>query len=403
MTLSLWLDTPSVSRPRLDGRKEADAIVLGAGMTGIGLAYFLSELRVRTLVLEAESVACGATGRNMGLLISGLGEHYARSVAFWGRSEAAAITSLHLDNQDLVGELVRHHGIECGYRRSGCYAVGADIQEEEELRQSCLLMQEDGFPCSFLDARNMNLALGGRGFFGGMHCPRDGVVDPVRLVRGLACAAERGGAVILERSSVQSISRDGLRWVVQTTDGSASAPLLFLACNAWLPFFRGGIPLRPVRGQCCAIHAPAAAIPDMACIGNYGAEYWRRSGDYYLFGGFGRLGGMEEGCWLDEVAAGIQHAIEEFARSHFPDLESAPVTHRWSGIMAFTPDGLPLVGPLPGESGLYFAGGYTGHGFGHAFATARRLAALAVEGRDEIPALCRIDRPMRVSPALEEI
>ncbi len=227
MTLSLWLDTPRVSRPRLDGRKEADAIVLGAGMTGIGLAYFLSELRVRTLVLEAESVACGATGRNMGLLISGLGEHYARSVAFWGRSEAAAITSLHLDNQDLVGELVRHHGIECGYRRSGCYAVGADIQEEEELRQSCLLMQEDGFPCSFLDARNMNLALGGRGFFGGMHCPRDGVVDPVRLVRGLACAAERGGAVILERSSVQSISRDGLRWVVKTNrwKGFCAPPL----------------------------------------------------------------------------------------------------------------------------------------------------------------------------------
>lgn len=71
--------------------------------------------------------------------------------------------------------------------------------------------------------------------------------------------------------------------------------------------------------------------------------------------------------------------------------------------MAFTPDGLPIVGGIPGEDGLYVAGGYTGHGFGYAFLAARWLTALTVERRDEISPLCRIDRPMRSSPALTEI
>ncbi|MBZ5495250.1 MAG: FAD-binding oxidoreductase [Acidobacteriia bacterium] len=403
MTLSLWLDTRHVPRPRLEGNQTADAVILGAGMTGIGLAYFLAEQRLETVVVEGETVAGGATGRNLGLLVSGLGEHYARSVAFWGRNQAAAIMRLHLENHGILASLADRHGIECGYRRSGSYAVGIDSEEEEELRRSSLLLREDGFECAFLEAADMNRALGGRGFCGGIHNPLDGVVDPVRLIRGLARQAEKAGGRILERSPIRSVDRAGTGWIVRSPHGSLSAPLLFLACNAWLPQIYGRVTVKPVRGQCCALAAPSAVLPDIACIANYGAEYWRRAGEHGIFGGFRRLGSSAEEGYQDSVSDVIQSALQRFVRAHFPGLDHAPVTHRWSGVMAFTPDGLPIVGGIPGEDGLYVAGGYTGHGFGYAFLAARWLTALTVERRDEISPLCRIDRPMRSSPALTEI
>lgn len=403
MTLSLWLDTPWNPRPCLEGSQTADAVILGAGMTGIGLAYFLAERRLATLVLDGETVAGAATGRNLGLLVSGLGEHYARSVAFWGRSQAAAIVHLHMENHGLLAGLVSGHGIDCGYRRGGGYSVGIDGEEEEELRRSSVLLQEDGFQCTFLEAQDMNRALGGRGFCGGVYNPLDGAVDPVRLTRGLAEEVEKAGGRILERSPVRSIEKVAGGWIVYSQYGRVSTPLLFLACNAWLPLFRSRLSVTPVRGQCRALVAPGVALPDAACIANYGAEYWRRVGEHFIFGGFRRLGGTNESSDQDDVTDVIQSALQEFVRAHFPDLAPAPVTHRWAGVMAFTPDGLPVVGPMPGEDGLYVAGGYTGHGFGYAFLAARWLAALAVTGRDEISPLCRIDRPMRHSSALAEI
>jgi len=264
-------------------------------------------------------------------------------------------------------------------------------------------LEEDGFACTFLEAQDMDKALGGRGFFGGIYNPLDGVINPVRLIRGLARAVEAAGVKILERSPVLNVVRAGAGWVVQSPHGSVTAPLLFLACNASLPLFRSQIPIKPVRGQCCAIAAPRSALPEMACVANYGAEYWRRARHHHVFGGFGRLGGSGEFGYRDEVADVIQSALREFVGVHFPSLESAPASHRWSGIMAFTPDGLPVVGRMPEEDGLYLAGGYTGHGFGYAFLAGRWLAMLAVDEQDQIPALCRIERDMRTSPSLEHL
>jgi glycine/D-amino acid oxidase-like deaminating enzyme len=403
MTRSLWLDIPHDPYPRLEGHEASDAIIVGAGMTGVGLAHFLAGRRLKTLVLEAETVAGGATGRNLGLLVSGLGEHYARSVEFWGRESAAAITRLNLANHDLLAEIIRSHNLDCEYERSGGFSVAADEGEEGELRRSSVLLQQDGFECVFLDAREVNRRLGGRGFFGAIYTPVDGYIHPVRLIRGLARAVEGRGIRIMERSPVRSIERAGQDWILRLVNGSATAPLIFLACNASLPMLRSSLPVQPVRGQCCAFQAPRCGLPDMACVTNYGAEYWRNSGDHFVFGGFRRLGGYAESDYRDDVTCVIQSALRDFVRAHFPALDDAPVSHRWSGTMAFTPDGLPLVGAITGDEGIYYAGGYTGHGFGYAFLAARWLANLALDGRDEIPHLCRIDRPMRPSPALAEL
>ena len=78
---------------------------------------------------------------------------------------------------------------------------------------------------------------------------------------------------------------------------------------------------------------------------------------------------------------GIQGAMEAFLRGLHPRLAAARIPHRWSGIMGFSQDSLPVVGPVPGRPRVLLAAGFTGHGFGFAAEAAHTAATLLVEGR----------------------
>ena len=403
MTVSCWLDQPYTPRPSLSQRLSADAAVIGAGMTGVALALYLHEAGLQVLLIDAHTVAGGATGKNAGFITSGLGEHYSRSVRFWGREDAAAISELHLKNHDIIAALIERHGLKCGYRRTGSMAVAVDSEEEEVLRSSHSLLRQDHFTHELLEADEVDRTVSGRGFCCGLFTPSDAHVDPVRLVRGLAQIAGSEGVQVFENSPIESLQRSGDRWVLGSQSGAVSAPLVFLACNAWVPRLCPGIPLQAVRGQCLAICGSGVSLPGMPCLTNYGSEYWRGVPGGAIFGGMRRFERGGEPGYGDRTTETVQTALQEFCDHHFPELVQATVTHRWSGVMAYTPDGLPLIGAVPGNKGMYVSAGYTGHGFGYAFLAAQWLTRLAVEGKDEIHRLCRIGRQMRPSPALAEL
>ncbi len=403
MSLSYWLDRPYEPGPPLIGRRSADAAVIGAGITGIGLARCLSARKVKVVVLERDTIAGGASGRNAGFLVSGLGEHYARSVEFWGRTAAKAITRFHLQNHALIADCIAEHEIDCNHARDGCFVIASDSAEEDLLRESGRLQLEDGFRCEFIEASEIARILGTRGFLGGLLNCLDGYVDPVRLTRGIAAAVQRSGCEISEHTRVECIRQSGASYVLETERGAVTTPLVFLAANAWTPSLLPEMALQPVRGQCLALGPLDAPAPPLPCYTNYGSEYWRGSGRYLLLGGMRRSGKAGEiGC--DEaISEPVQTALDRYRSEHFPTLSGAPVAYRWSGIMSYSIDGLPLVGAVPGRKGMFLAAGYTGHGLGWALLAARWLVCLAIDGIDEIPGLCRLEREMRRSPSLEEI
>lgn len=395
MSISYWLDGPYTARLPLETNRTADAVVIGAGMTGVGIACFLRDRGLTSLVLERGIVAGGATGRNAGFLVSHLGEHYAQSVNIWGRDNAAAISRIHLENHRLLTEIVDRNGLDCGYARCGSLFVAADDVEEDVLIRSCSLLQEDGFACELLDAVTLNRTLHSRGFGGALFNPSDGRVDPVRLVRQMARLAETGGVVFCEHSPVHAINGAGNLWRVETEKGSVTSRFVFLASNAWTPSLLPSLPLQPVRGQCVALPHLPGPFAEISCYTNYGSEYWRGVDGCAIFGGRRDAGGSGESEYSEETSSAVQEALEGFYKSHFPELRNAVPSHRWAGIMSYTPDGMPLVGAAPGKEGIYIAAGYTGHGFGYAFCAAEWLVRLVLDGKDQIPPFCRIDREMR--------
>jgi glycine/D-amino acid oxidase-like deaminating enzyme len=137
--------------------------------------------------------------------------------------------------------------------------------------------------------------------------------------------------------------------------------------------------IAPKRGQMLATAALGRRVFEHPAYARHGFEYWRQTKDgRVLVGGFRDRDVEREVGYDARPTETIQHHLEGFLREM--ELTSgehpATITHRWAGIMAFSADGLPIVGAVPGRERVHALGGYTGHGMGWAVACARGLAEI---------------------------
>jgi len=163
--------------------------------------------------------------------------------------------------------------------------------------------------------------------------------------------------------------------------------VLVLATNAWLPEIGGLLGatwlsrcITPTRGQILATEPIEERIFPCPCSANEGYQYWRQLSDGRLVvGGWRNQSFATETTTNETPGEEVQRHLDAFVHETL-DLKSVRVTHRWAGIMAFSADGLPLVGRLSGPQHCYISGGYTGHGNASALQAARIISEL-VQGR----------------------
>lgn len=396
MTTSYWLDEPYAPRPSLDGDASCDIAILGGGVTGVAAAWFLAGLGHKVALVERGAVASGATGRNAGFLLAGIANCYSVAVKSHGREKAKTLWTISRDNHRQIREIVEAETIDCLYAQNGSYTLALSDQEVKELGRSSKMLAQDGIPAELLDDTQAARLFPGSGVLGGLFNPGDGEIHPVRFVRGLARAAERRGARFYENTTVGSIERQPSSVVLVTPRGRLSATMLLLASNAWTPllhpFFEGAIV--GMRGQMFATEpCPRRVIP-APVYADFGFEYFRQLPDGRILAGGGRRAALDaEISYAEKPTDPVQDAIAAFLRSCFPGTESLRVTHRWGGIMGFSCDELPNVGPVPGSVNIYAAAGYHGHGMGFAVMAAKAVSEMMTAGKTSVP--CELFSPRR--------
>jgi len=383
------IDNSRSARGPLAGDTTADVVILGAGITGTSAALWLARAGTRVAVLEARYVAAGASGRNGGFLLSGTSESYGTAVAHYGRERTRRIWGYSVANAELartcIGELAES-GWDCGFRQNGSLRIASSEGELAEILAGIPLMREDGWRAEPVD-RTMLAQRIQAAYFGGAYYPLDGEIQPARFVAGLARLAERAGAIIYEESPATVIEASQELVTVRTAAGSITAGALLLATNAWTPEFAGrvgadwlGRTITPTRGQMLVTAPVTERVFECPYYADEGYQYWRQLADGRLAVGGWRNQSFETETSLDETPAdSVQRHLDGFVHETL-GLSDTPIERRWAGIMAFSTDGLPLIGRLPGTPRVYIAAGYTGHGNAYALHASRVVADL-LQGR----------------------
>ncbi len=368
MTVSHWQQARQQKR-------EVDFLVVGAGLVGGAAAFFAKQVHGRDVVLtDARDAGLGASGRNAGFMISGLDTYYHRAIEQYSHSVAREMWALSARSMDLWRSFIANSETEVPLDECGSMLLAESLAEARELECAARALDADGIDIEYYSRDPL-----GRGFHAGIEQPLDAGVQPYLLARSVLA---QSGAEFIANNEVYRLECSGETVRVYTRKFIFTARYVMLCTNAWSPqidpYFLGKV--TPTRAQ-CLVTEPLEHIPVPYCgYSDYGYMYYRSTFDgRFLLGGGRQRYKAEEETSEDRLNPNVQGYLDSYLKKYFPDV-TAPVAHRWSGIMGFSCDGLPLVGTLPGKPRVGFAVGFTGHGLAMGAASAERAVDKLLHG-----------------------
>jgi len=382
-TPGLWAET-APQGPELtpfSGAASADIAIVGAGYTGLSAALTAAEAGARVVVLEAQGVGAGGSGRNVGLVNAGLwilpDEVDARLPA------NDPLPGLLANAPAAVWETIARHAIDCEARPVGTLHCAPDAAGAAALQQRAAQWQARQVAVRLLDAGEARARTGTDRFRAALFDPRAGTVQPLAYARGLARAALAAGAALHAPSPVTAARRAGGDWLLETPGGQLRAPRVIWAGNAYGqgPAAVPGLAILPYFNMATA--PLPAALRDTILPGGEGAwdtddvltSFRMDAAGRFIIGSVGNLGA--------ELAVHEVWARRKMARL-YPQLAGQAFAHRWFGRIGTTPDAMPRLLAL-GE-GAFGIGGFNGRGIAPGTVLGRVLARAAL-GQGGLPGL----------------
>ncbi len=349
-------------RPALAGDLDCDVCVVGGGFTGLSAALHLAERGYDVVLLEAERIAWGASGRNGGQLGSGQRVGQEELEGLVGRNEARRLWDLAEAAKAAVRDRVARHDIDCDLK-AGSLAVAYKAGDMDWMARNVALLNERyGYDqVSLLSKAALEERLASSIYHGGFLDQGAGHLHPLNYALGLARAAEAAGARLFEGSPVTGIS-GGEKPCATTAAGKINARYLVLGCNAYLenlaPRIAGNI--MPINNFILAT-APLgeagarALIRDDAAVhdSKFVVDYYRLSADHRLLFGGGET-------YRRALPADIKSFVRRPMLQVFPQLADTPIDYAWGGTVGITMNRLPDFGRL--EDTIFYAQGFSGHG-----------------------------------------
>lgn len=352
---------PAPARPALTGSVEADVAIIGGGFTGVASALSFAERGKSVVLIEANRVGWGASGRNGGQVLAGWSGEGEFAKQLGARGEAFLWKTRYAGN-DIVERRIEAHQIRCDYVR-GAATVALNAVQMRGLEDEYAAAAVHGFASDLelVDAPGLRRHAATGAYLGGLIDRRGAHCHPLNLCIGEAAAAEKLGVRIFENSPAVAIEHSP-RPAVVTANGRVDANHVILAGNAYhrLEQDRLGGYMLPAKTYVIAtepLSAELAAelLPDnlAICDANWVLDYFRLTGDRrLLFGGRCTYSNRD----IDDVEGSLAPRM----RRIFPQLEQTKVEFAWGGVIGIPLNRVPLIGRL--SERVLYAQGYAGHG-----------------------------------------
>ncbi len=369
---------PGEAYAPLTGRHEARVCIIGAGFAGLATAVSLMEHGERDVVLlEAERVGHGASGRNGGFVFGGYSLDEQALLATVGPEQGRRLYGLTLGAVDQIRRRIGQYGIDCDATHGGIYLANwFDDPRVLDARQR-FMREHLGVEWQRVTPADFAELARSERYFGALYEENAFHFHPLKYAQGLARALRDGGVRVHEGSRVTSIEArpaalathatpappHGGGWRVATVDGEVLCDQVVVCCGGYIerlyPALAGAIlPIatyvmvtEPLDGRMPQALATDAAIYDT----RFAFDYYRPLQDSRLLWG-GRISIRSRSA--EEVA----RLLYDDMLKVYPQLAGTRVDYAWSGLMSYGRHKMPQLGKLP--NGVWYGMGFGGHGVG---------------------------------------
>jgi len=358
----------TLSFPPLSESAKAHVAIVGGGYTGLSAALALAEAGVDVVLVEANRVGSGASGRNGGQIHSGQRRDQDWLEVRFGTDDARRLWTLGEAAKAFTKDLIAKHAIDCEWRDGLIEAVHKQRLVAEEIAYVDKLRRDYGYEAvEWLDRDALADAIGTSVYFGGRRDAGAGHLDPLKFAQGLARAAAKAGARIHEGTRAKRLvgsAKTGFRIAcqVESSEVSAAADIVILAGNGYLEGVDADVEARvmPIDNYILATAPIGAGQPGGLIAGGEAVSDTRFVVYYFRPSADGRLvfGGGE--TYSPKPPADIAVFVRRHLARIYPQLADTRIDYAWGGRLAITRHRLPFIRRV--RPGVYAAAGYSGQG-----------------------------------------
>ena len=379
------------SFPALQSNVDCDVAVVGGGLAGLSAAIELADRGYSVVLLEAQQVGWGASGRNGGQVIAGLACDQSVIDAQLGREASRRVWDMTMEAIRLIGERRRRFGIECDWVDGYISAAESPRKARELCQWHEHMASAYGYNSTWIPPAEMPGWIASPRFHSAVYDPLGGHLHPLKYSLGLARAAASLGVQIHENSAAVAIE-PGSTAKVSTAAGCVSASHVLLAGNVYLQGIAPSLERRVmpvgtyiVASKPLAPELAASLIPSRSavCDTNFVLDYFRPTADHRMLYG-GRV------SYSTATPMNLAASMQRRMAHTFPQLQGTEVEFAWGGFVDISMNRAPDFGRLsqvasgPGRtwSNVYYLQGFSGHGLALT-GLAGKLVAEAIAGDAE--------------------